>query len=162
MQRPNPLYLEPPSTKCISQNSCEELKPFSLTGMQSSHKIVTNTRSRITHFLRMAASLGAKQYERSSRRFQGCLLHDHEYDWILYRPWLYIFYTIHLNARSRLDLLFLSDDNNVSCIKAQEQNSRPDVSPGQSLRYISITTSTAIEHRKRQIKRRNKIERRLK
>ena len=38
----------------------------------------------------------------------------------------------------------------------------PDVSPGQSLRQISITTSTVIEHRKRQNKRTKMIERRLK
>ena len=74
MQHPNPLYLEPSSTICTSQGSCEEIKPFSFTGMQSSRKIITNTRSRITHFLRMVASLGAKQYERSSRRFQGCYM----------------------------------------------------------------------------------------
>ena len=157
MQRPNPIYFDLPSTKCISQNSCEEINPFSFTSMQSSRKIVTNTRSRITHFLRMAASLGAKQYERSRRRFQGCLLHVYEYDWILYRPWLYIFYTRHLDAPSMLDFLYLSDDNNFMCIKAEEtafqmyrQVNRYDKSPSRhQMRLSTESTKSNAETRSR-------------
>ena len=120
-----------------------------------------NEHTESNHFHRMAATLSARQYERSSRRFQGCLLHDHEYT---------TGYDTDLSCTSSTQSIwtnllgwnYFSFPTTTIFRVSKIKNSLRDLLPDQSLRYISITTSTASEHRKRQTKRRNKIERRLK
>ena len=118
-----------------------------------------NEHTESNHFHRMAANLSARQYERSSRRFQGCYTYTSTTGYDTDLGCTSSTQSIWTNL---LEWNYFSFPTTTIFRVSKLTNSLRDLLPDQSLRYISITTSTASEHRKRQTKRRNKIERRLK